>query len=49
MYELTEFNNGLKGYKISWKELEIILDTIVPARTLVDGTKTGIVITGKRK
>lgn len=37
MYELTEFNNGLKGYKISWKELETILDTIVPESVLEKG------------
>lgn len=37
MYELTEFSNGLKGYKISWKELADILKTVVPARTLENG------------
>lgn len=37
MHELIEFSNGLKGYKISWKELEVILDTIVPERTLENG------------
>ena len=37
MYKLTEFNNGLKGYKISWKELANILCTVVPAQTLENG------------
>lgn len=37
MYELVTINENQKGYKISWEELEKILDKVVPDKELENG------------